>query len=69
MIINYYLGWGHLDDGSITRFDLLWEVFHLLTGSAINLFLELGELEINALLKQKQDVYKINFTRRTLQAM
>merc|ERR1712002_702807 len=40
----HWLGGGHKDDGGITRLDFLGEVFHLLTGSAINLFLELGEL-------------------------
>jgi len=38
------LGGGHEDDGGITRLDLLGEVFHLLTGSSIDLLLEFGEL-------------------------
>jgi len=43
----HWLGWGHLDDGSITRFDLLWEVFHLFTGSSVNLFEQFGEFAGN----------------------
>jgi len=38
------LGGGHEDDGGVTRLDLLGEVFHLLTGSSIDLLLEFGEL-------------------------
>merc|ERR1719515_291324 len=38
------LGGGHEDDGGITRLDLLGEVFHLLSGSSIDLLLEFGEL-------------------------
>jgi len=38
------LGGGHEDDGGITGLDLLGEVFHLLTGSSIDLLLEFGEL-------------------------
>jgi len=40
----HWLGGGHEDDGGITRLDLLGEVFHLLTGSSIDLLLEFGEL-------------------------
>merc|ERR1719213_187958 len=39
----HWLGWGHLDDSSITRFDLLWEVFHLLTGTSVDLFEQFSE--------------------------
>merc|ERR1719276_354026 len=38
------LGGGHEDDGGVTRLDLLGEVFHLFTGSSIDLLLEFGEL-------------------------
>ena len=39
-----YLGWLHSDDSSITGLDLLWEVFKLLTGTSVNLFLKFFEL-------------------------
>jgi len=38
------LGGGHENNGGVTRFDLLGEVFHFLTRSAIDLFLEFSEL-------------------------
>jgi len=38
------LGWDHVDDGGITRLDLLGEVLHLLAGTAIDLLDELLEL-------------------------
>jgi len=38
------LGWDHVDDGGITRLDLLGEVLHLLAGTAIDLLNQLLEL-------------------------
>jgi len=32
----HWLGWQHLDDGGVTRFDLCWVVFDLLSGSSID---------------------------------
>lgn len=41
---THWLGWHHLDDGSITRLDELWRSFDGLTSSSIDLLEELREL-------------------------
>ena len=60
-----YLRWGHLDDGSITRFDLLWEVFHLLTGTSVDLFEQFGEFagDVSGVAIQNWRVTVSDFTR------
>ena len=42
-----YLGWDHVDDGGITRLDLLGEVLHFLARSAIDLLDQFLELASN----------------------
>jgi len=44
---THWLGWNHLDDGSITRLDKLWRVFKFLTRTTINLFDEFSKLASN----------------------
>jgi hypothetical protein len=41
---DHWLGWGHLDNGGITRLDEFWELFGNLTGSLVHLVFDLGEL-------------------------
>ena len=38
------LTWDHVDDGGVTRLDLLGVVLELLSGTTVNLLLQLGEL-------------------------
>ena len=38
------LGWNHLDDGGVTRFDGLWVVFDGLASATVDLLQKLGEL-------------------------
>ena len=40
------LAGSQLDDGRVTRLDELWVVLHGLTGTAVNLLLDLSELKI-----------------------
>jgi len=44
---THWLGWNHLDDGSITRLDELWRGFDGLTSTTIDLLNELSELASN----------------------
>ena len=59
-----YLGWLHSDDSSITGLDLLWEVFKLLTGTSVNLFLEFFELagDVSGVAIQDWGVTVTDFT-------
>jgi len=61
----HWLGWGHLDDSSITRFDLLWEVFHLLTGTSVDLFEQFSEFagDVSGVAIQNWRVTVSDFTR------
>ena len=62
---GHYLGWGHLDNGGITRFDLLWEVFHLLTGTSVDLFEQFSEFagDVSGVAIQNWRVTVSDFTR------
>jgi len=44
---DHWLGWGKLDDGSISRLDEFGELFSDLTSSLVHLVLDLGELAGN----------------------
>jgi hypothetical protein len=44
---THWLGWNHLDDGSITRLDELRSIFDRLSGTTINLLKDLRELASN----------------------
>ena len=59
-----YLGWLHSDDSSITGLDLLWEVFKLLTGTSVNLFLKFFELagDVSGVAIQDWGVTVTDFT-------
>ena len=59
-----YLRWLHSDDSSITGLDLLWEVFKLLTGTSVNLFLKFFELagDVSGVAIQDWGVTVTDFT-------
>ena len=59
-----YLGWLHSDDSSITGLNLLWEVFKLLTGTSVNLFLKFFELagDVSGVTIQDWGVTVTDFT-------
>jgi len=44
---THWLGWHHLDDGSVTRLDELGSSLNRLSGSSVNLLEKLGELAGN----------------------
>jgi len=44
---THWLGWNHLDDGSVTGLDELWSVFDGFTGTTVNLLQDLRELASN----------------------
>jgi len=44
---THWLGWNHLDDGSVSTLDELWSVFNALTSSAIDLLKQLTKLAGN----------------------
>ena len=62
---NIYLGWGHLDNSGITGLDLLWEVFHLLTRTSVNLFEQFSEFagDVSSVAIQDWGVTVSDFTR------